>query len=153
MRTETPPLIHLADYRPSDHLIERVDLDVRLDPHRTRITAVLSLRPNPAGEAGAPLRLDGDDLRAGLAEDGESGWHLLAGWDDPQPLPDGAAPLSPHVAGPAALARHRGGDRPRDDVAWTEFAVGLRLEGEAPAGLEDPLPAVDPERRRGPGMA
>ena len=22
-----------------------------------------------------------------------------------------------------------------------------------PAGLEDPLPAVDPERRRGPGMA
>ncbi|VDS07608.1 Chromosome partition protein Smc [Paracoccus haematequi] len=47
----------------------------------------------------------GDDLRAGLAADGESGWHMLAGWDDPQPLPDGAAPLSPHVAGPAALAR------------------------------------------------
>ncbi|GJD77231.1 aminopeptidase N [Methylobacterium gregans] len=63
MRTETPPLIHLADYRPSDHLIDRVDLDVQLDPHRTRITAVLSLRPNPAGAAGAPLRLDGDDLR------------------------------------------------------------------------------------------
>ena len=47
----------------------------------------------------------GDDLRAGLAGDGESGWHLLAGWDDPQPLPAGALPLAPHADGPAALAR------------------------------------------------
>ncbi|MBE7247807.1 MAG: aminopeptidase N, partial [Actinomycetospora chiangmaiensis] len=63
MRTETPPLIRLEEYRPSDYLIDRVDLDIRLDPHATRIDATLTLRPNPAGEAGAPLNLDGDDLR------------------------------------------------------------------------------------------
>ncbi|MCJ2054301.1 aminopeptidase N [Methylobacterium sp. J-070] len=63
MRTETPPLIRLEEYRPSDYLIDRVDLDIRLDPHATRIDATLALRPNPAGEAGAPLNLDGDELR------------------------------------------------------------------------------------------
>ncbi|MCJ2124294.1 aminopeptidase N [Methylobacterium sp. J-077] len=63
MRTETPPLIRLEEYRPSDYLIDRVDLDIRLDPHATRIDATLSLRSNPAGRAGAPLHLDGDDLR------------------------------------------------------------------------------------------
>ncbi|CAO4186360.1 aminopeptidase N [Methylorubrum extorquens] len=62
MRTETPPTVRLEDYRPSDHLIDRVELDVRLDPHDTRVTATLALRPNPAGRAGAPLVLDGDDL-------------------------------------------------------------------------------------------
>ena len=78
MRTETPPLIRLEEYRPSDYLIDRVDLDIRLDPHATRIDATLALYPNPAGEAGAPLNLDGDDLRlvsialdgAPLAQDG-----------------------------------------------------------------------------------
>jgi aminopeptidase N len=63
MRTETPPLIRLEEYRPSDHLIDRVDLDIRLDPHATRIDATLAVRPNPAGIPGAPLNLDGDDLR------------------------------------------------------------------------------------------
>lgn len=62
MRTETPPIVRLEDYRPSDHLIDRVDLDVRLDPRDTRVTATLALRPNPLGRAGAPLVLDGDDL-------------------------------------------------------------------------------------------
>ncbi|MEE7456748.1 aminopeptidase N [Methylorubrum populi] len=62
MRTETPPIVRLEDYRPSDHLIDRVDLDVRLDPRDTRVCATLSLRPNPVGRAGAPLVLDGDDL-------------------------------------------------------------------------------------------
>ncbi|HEX2555612.1 MAG TPA: aminopeptidase N [Microvirga sp.] len=62
MRTETAPVIRLEDYRPSDFLIERVELDVRLDPTATRVTAVLALRPNPEGRPGAPLVLDGDDL-------------------------------------------------------------------------------------------
>ncbi|KQQ27204.1 aminopeptidase [Methylobacterium sp. Leaf123] len=62
MRTETPPTVRLEDYRPSDHLIDRVELDVRLDPHDTRVTATLALRPNPAGRAGASLVLDGDNL-------------------------------------------------------------------------------------------
>ncbi|MBC9247910.1 AAA family ATPase [Paracoccus sp. 11-3] len=47
----------------------------------------------------------GDDLRAGLAADGESGWHSLPGWDAPQPLPGGAKSLAQHVAGPDALSR------------------------------------------------
>ncbi len=63
MRTETPPLIRLEEYRPSDYLIDRVELDIRLDPHATRIDATLALRPNPHGVPGAPLNLDGDDLR------------------------------------------------------------------------------------------
>lgn len=47
----------------------------------------------------------GDDLRAGLAEDGESGWHNLPGWDAPQALPEGASSLAAHVTAPGALAR------------------------------------------------
>ncbi len=46
----------------------------------------------------------GDDLRAGVTDDG-SGWHMLPFWDAPQPLPEGAQPLSPHVQGPRELAR------------------------------------------------
>ena len=72
MRTETPPTVRLEDYRPSDHLIDRVELDVRLDPHDTRVTARLAIRPNPAGRPDAPLVLDGDDLRLlALDLDGE----------------------------------------------------------------------------------
>jgi aminopeptidase N len=65
MRTEDDPLIRLEDYRPSDWLIDTVDLDIGLDPQKTRVRALLALRPNPAGEAGAPLVLDGDDLALG----------------------------------------------------------------------------------------
>lgn len=71
MRTETQILIQLADYRPSDYLIDRVSLDVSLDAHRTEVTASLSLRPNPAGRPGAELVLDGEDLTLlALALDG-----------------------------------------------------------------------------------
>ncbi|KQT97612.1 aminopeptidase [Methylobacterium sp. Leaf469] len=62
MRTETPIPIRLADYRPSDHLIDRVGLDILLHPHATEVRATLALRPNPAGRAGAELVLDGEDL-------------------------------------------------------------------------------------------
>jgi aminopeptidase N len=73
MRTDTPQTVRLEDYRPSDHLIDRVELDVRLDPHDTRVTARLAIRPNPAGRPGAPLILDGDDLRLlALDLDGQS---------------------------------------------------------------------------------
>ena len=63
MRTDTPHVIRLEDYRPSDFLIDRVELDIRLHPTETRITAALSLRPNPQGNADAPLVLDGDELQ------------------------------------------------------------------------------------------
>jgi aminopeptidase N len=62
MRAEDAPLIRLEDYRPSDWLVDIVDLDIVLDPTRTRVRAQLQLRPNPAGQAGAPLVLDGDEL-------------------------------------------------------------------------------------------
>jgi aminopeptidase N len=64
MRTELAKPIRLADYRPSDYLIDTVDLDVKLDPHATRLLARLSIRPNPKGRSGADLTLDGDGLAA-----------------------------------------------------------------------------------------
>ncbi|MBD3844516.1 aminopeptidase N [Bosea sp. SSUT16] len=62
MRTEDAPLIRLEDYRPSDWLIDTVDLDIGLHPTKTRIRSLLALRPNPAGQTDAPLVLDGDEL-------------------------------------------------------------------------------------------
>jgi aminopeptidase N len=59
MKTDTAP-VRLADYRTPDFAIDTVDLDVRLDPHETFVTARLALRPtNP----GAALVLDGDELK------------------------------------------------------------------------------------------
>jgi aminopeptidase N len=55
--------VRLADYRPADYLIDAVDLDISLDQIATRVVSRLELRPNPAGIAGAPLVLDGGDLR------------------------------------------------------------------------------------------
>ncbi|MGV6871224.1 aminopeptidase N [Pseudochelatococcus sp. B33] len=63
MRAENAPLIRLEDYRPTDYLIDTVDLTFRLHPTDTRIVSRLSLRPNPAGRPGAPLALDGDELK------------------------------------------------------------------------------------------
>ncbi|WP_230531837.1 aminopeptidase N [Microvirga roseola] len=62
MRTDTAQIVRLEDYRPSDFLIDKVELDVRLDATATRVTATLSLRPNPEGRSDAPLSLDGDEL-------------------------------------------------------------------------------------------
>jgi aminopeptidase N len=63
MRTDTPPMIRLKDYRPSNYLIDTVHLTVVLDATRTRVTSKLKLRPNPAykGKLGS-LRLDGSHL-------------------------------------------------------------------------------------------
>ncbi|HVL71062.1 MAG TPA: aminopeptidase N, partial [Beijerinckiaceae bacterium] len=73
MRTETASVVRLEDYRPSDYLIDRVELDVRLHPEDTRVTALLALRPNPAGRPRAPLVLDGDELMLlGLDIDGRA---------------------------------------------------------------------------------
>ena len=65
MRSEDTPLIRLEDYRPSDWLIDTVDLDISLHPTKTRVRSLLSLRPNPAGRPDAPLVLDGDELSLG----------------------------------------------------------------------------------------
>jgi len=62
MRTDTDPIVRLEDYRPSDFLIDSVELDVRLHPTETRVIATLAMRPNPDGRPDAPLVLDGDEL-------------------------------------------------------------------------------------------
>ncbi len=62
MHTDQNPLIRLEDYRPSNWLIETVDLDVVLHPAATRVRALLRLVPNPAGATGQQLVLDGDEL-------------------------------------------------------------------------------------------
>jgi aminopeptidase N len=62
MRTDVAQLVRLEDYRPSDFLIDRVELDVRLHPTMTKVTATLSMRPNPAGRSDVPLVLDGDEV-------------------------------------------------------------------------------------------
>ncbi|MDR3391763.1 MAG: aminopeptidase N [Sulfuriferula sp.] len=55
--------VRLADYRPTDYLIDSVHLDISLNPIATRVISRLALRPNPDGIAGAPLVLDGGDLK------------------------------------------------------------------------------------------
>jgi aminopeptidase N len=71
MRTEEHRPILLKDYRPTDWLIETVDLDVSLHPSATRVRSKLKVKPNAAGSP-APLVLDGEDLKlASLAIDGK----------------------------------------------------------------------------------
>ena len=91
MRTDTAKPVRLADYRVPDYLIDRVDLDVRLDGSATRVVSRLAIRPNPAGVAGAPLALDGDGLVARCVEiDGVP----LPGWQD-LARPDGLVIAEP----------------------------------------------------------
>ncbi|MBU3731110.1 MAG: aminopeptidase N [Beijerinckiaceae bacterium] len=63
MRTEQAQPIRLADYRPPNFLIDTVNLTAKLDGAQTRVIAELAIRPNPQGEPGAPLMLDGDELK------------------------------------------------------------------------------------------
>ena len=62
MRTDQARPVRLQDYRPSDWLIDKVDLDIALHPSATRVRARLSVRPNPTASGAEPLRLDGDEL-------------------------------------------------------------------------------------------
>ena len=64
MRTDTAQPVRLSDYRAPDYLIETVDLDILLHMSATRVRAKLAIKPNPQGQPGAPLVLDGDDLNA-----------------------------------------------------------------------------------------
>ncbi len=75
MADASPPQpVYRKDYRVPDYLVDRVDLDVRLDPASTEVTARLSVRRNPAaGERRPPLVLDGQELElVGLRLDGEA---------------------------------------------------------------------------------
>jgi aminopeptidase N len=59
-----PQPTRLEDYRAPDYLIERVDLDVRLDPASTEVVTRLAVRRNPAagGDGRPSLVLDGQEL-------------------------------------------------------------------------------------------
>ncbi|MGF1545132.1 MAG: aminopeptidase N [Parvularculaceae bacterium] len=96
MRTDTPPRkIRLADYAPSAYAVDRVALDVALDPARTIVKGALAVRRRDGADANAPLVLDGEDLE------------LLSIAIDGAPLRDGAYAVEGHVltveAPPAAF--------------------------------------------------
>ncbi|MCP1335876.1 aminopeptidase N [Futiania mangrovi] len=62
-RTEQPRTIRLAEYSPPAWLVDEVALDIVLHPDRTRVTARLSMRRNPAAAGGADdIVLDGRGL-------------------------------------------------------------------------------------------
>ncbi|MDQ0454259.1 aminopeptidase N [Rhizobium paknamense] len=62
MRTETGQVINLADYRPTDFVLERVDLTFELDPTETKVEARLIFHRREDADPAAPLVLAGEDL-------------------------------------------------------------------------------------------
>ena len=83
MRTDAAEPVRLKDYRVPDYLIDKVDLDVKLHPAATRVTARLAIRPNPLGRPNAALVLDGDGLAAKkIALDGlDLDLHAAEAWN------------------------------------------------------------------------
>ncbi len=73
MRNPPPQAVRLSEYRPTDFLIDTVDLDICLHRTQTRVVTRLALRRNPKGRADAPLTLDGDGLTLrGIALNGRA---------------------------------------------------------------------------------
>lgn len=67
LRTETAPkseapTIKLKNYKPFDYPISTVDLDFKLHPTATLVTATVEYKRRKGVNAGAPLKLDGDGL-------------------------------------------------------------------------------------------
>ncbi|OLP61884.1 aminopeptidase N [Xaviernesmea oryzae] len=62
MRTDTGETIRLEDYRPTDFVLERVDLTFELDPAATKVEARLIFHRREGADPKAPLVLDGDEL-------------------------------------------------------------------------------------------
>ena len=62
MRTDTGQIVHLADYRPTDFVLERVDLTFELDPTNTKVEARLIFHRREGVDPTVPLVLDGDEL-------------------------------------------------------------------------------------------
>ncbi|WP_428526884.1 aminopeptidase N [Roseibium sp.] len=63
MPLETPTIIKLEDYQPPAYRIETVSLNVLLDPTATQVVAKLKIARQPDTKPGAPLLLDGDNLK------------------------------------------------------------------------------------------
>lgn len=70
MSTSENKVVELADYRPTDFVLERVDLTFELDPTNTKVDARLIFHRRDGADPKAPLVLDGDELSlAGLLLD------------------------------------------------------------------------------------
>ena len=73
MRTDTGEIILLEDYKPTDFVLERVDLTFELDPTETKVEARLIFHRREGVAADVPLVLDGDELKmTGLLLDQET---------------------------------------------------------------------------------
>ena len=62
MRIEEGQVIHLADYKPTDFILERIDLTFELHPLETKLVARSLFHRRPGVALDAPLILDGDAL-------------------------------------------------------------------------------------------
>ncbi|MGV0758748.1 aminopeptidase N [Tistrella mobilis] len=63
MKTDTPKTILLSEYTPPAYLVPSIDLEFRLDPHATRVTAVSRMERTADTPADAPLVLNGAGLK------------------------------------------------------------------------------------------
>ena len=62
MEATAGQVIHLADYRPTDFVLERVDLTFELDPRETLVIQRSLMQRREGVAEDAPLVLDGDEL-------------------------------------------------------------------------------------------
>ena len=62
MRTDTGQVFRLEDYRPSDYLIPRTELDFRLGKDSTKVVARLTIERREGVDKPVQLELDGDGL-------------------------------------------------------------------------------------------
>lgn len=73
MRTDTGQVFRLEDYRPSDYLIPRTELDFRLGQDSTKVVARLTIERRAEVDKPVQLELDGDGLTLRRIEiDGET---------------------------------------------------------------------------------
>jgi aminopeptidase N len=63
MRAENEHTIFLKDYAPSPYVIEKVELDVRVQPGSAAVRSLLTIAPREGTAPGTPLQLDGDELK------------------------------------------------------------------------------------------
>ncbi|MCJ8517288.1 aminopeptidase N [Pseudorhizobium tarimense] len=62
MSTSENKVVELANYHPTDFVLERVDLTFELDPTNSKVDARLIFHRREGADATAPLVLDGDEL-------------------------------------------------------------------------------------------
>jgi len=62
MKTEEPRPVLLSEYRPPAFLVDKVSLEVSLDPDKTEVRSILHMRRNPDAAGDEPLVLDGEHL-------------------------------------------------------------------------------------------